>query len=321
MKSYREIFVDKPLRIVTRQSKLAMVQTDIVTAQMADVAHEIIGVTTSGDEVLDRPLVEIGGKGVFIKALEAMMVQGAADAAVHSFKDMETVLADGTSLCVVLPRADRRDALVGPYKSLDEVPQGAIIGTSSVRRASFLRHLRPDLEIKLLRGNVQRRLSRLDAGDYDAIILAMAGLERLGLADKGHAIAEDVMMPSASQGVIAIQIATQDTARAQAMADVFAPMHCKTTSLATRAERAMLAHLDGSCRTPIGAIADVDASGRLSLSGCVLSSDGRDKFDAHATGDIVESDVLGPEALGPEALGIAVAKDLLAQCGGRDFLA
>ncbi len=315
MKSYHEIFAENPLRIVTRQSKLAMVQTDIVTAQLGDCAHQVTGISTSGDEILDRPLVEIGGKGVFIKALEAVMVQGKADAAVHSFKDMETVLADGTALCCVLPRADRRDALVGPYKSLADLPQGAVIGTSSVRRASILRNARPDLEIKLLRGNVQRRLAQLEAGAYDAIILAMAGLERLGLDDKGHPLAETEMMPAASQGVIAIQIATQDEARADAMRHVFAMMHCAQTALCTRAERAMLAHLDGSCRTPIGAVADILADGQLRLQGMVLSTDGAQKFEAVMTSMISDD---GDEA---EALGVQVADALLSQCGGRDFLA
>lgn len=315
MKSYHEIFAENPLRIVTRQSKLAMVQTDIVTSQLGACRHEVIGISTSGDEILDRPLVEIGGKGVFIKALEAVMVQGKADAAVHSFKDMETILADGTGLCCVLPRADRRDALVGPYKSLADLPQGAVIGTSSVRRASILRHSRPDLEIKLLRGNVQRRLAQLEAGAYDAIILAMAGLERLGLGTLGHPLSETEMMPAASQGAIAIQIATNDEARREAMKHIFAAMHCKKTALCTRAERAMLAHLDGSCRTPIGAVADYLPDGELRLKGMVLSTDGAQKFEASGT---VTPTQEGDEA---EALGLQVADALLSKCGGRDFLA
>jgi hydroxymethylbilane synthase len=189
-----------------------------------------------------------------------------------------------------------------------------VIGTSSVRRASILRNLRPDLEIKLLRGNVQRRLARLDAGEYDAIILAMAGLTRLGLAERGHPLSEKVMMPPASQGVIAIQIATSDGTRKRAMEDAFAAMHCEATSLATRAERAMLAHLDGSCRTPIGAIADLSGETILSLTGMVLSTDGCDRFEASA------SCKLGDDKA-PEALGVEVAEALLSQCGGRGFLA
>lgn len=311
MKSYHDIFAKNPLRLVTRQSKLALVQTKLVTDQLGDIAHQVSAVSTSGDEILDRPLVDIGGKGVFIKALEAMMIKGAADAAVHSFKDMETVLADDTQLCVVLPREDRRDALVGPYKRLTDIPQGGIIGTSSVRRASILRHLRPDCEIKLLRGNVQRRLQKLEDGHYDAIILAMAGLTRLGLQDKGHPLSEEEMLPAASQGVIAVQIATSDAQRAEAMRAVFADMHCPQTAICTTAERAVLAHLDGSCRTPIGASAHITDDGQLSLSACVLSTDGTARYDSAATA--------APEDA--ESLGVAVAEHLLSQCGGRDFLA
>ena len=311
MKSYHEIFAHAPLRLVTRQSKLAMVQTDIVTAQLGAVAHDVIGVSTSGDEILDRPLVEIGGKGVFIKALEAVMIQGSADAAVHSFKDMETVLADGTELCAVLPRADRRDALVGPYKAIADLPDRAVVGTSSVRRASLLRNIRPDLQIKLLRGNVQRRLAQLEQGAYDAIILAMAGLSRLGLEALGHPLDEREMMPAASQGVIAVQIATADKERAAAMREIFGQMHCHKTSVVTRAERSLLAQLDGSCRTPIGAMADIMQDGSLSLKGLVLSTDGTKRFEAEATGPTEAA----------EALGVEVADALLMQCGGRDFLA
>ena len=311
MKSYHEIFAHNPLRIVTRQSTLARAQTDIVTAQLEHVPFEVTAVSTSGDEVLDRPLVEIGGKGVFIKALEAEMVLDRADAAVHSFKDMEIAMAEGTSLCAVLPREDRRDALIGPYETIEALPHGAKIGTSSVRRAALLRHLRPDLNIALLRGNVQRRLRQLDEGHYDAIILAMAGLKRIGLETRGHPISEEVMMPAASQGVIAIQIATHDKARAQAMRHLFSQMNCETTAICTQAERALLGHLDGSCRTPIGAMADIETDGKLRLSAVVLNTDGTQCFQAQARADVSEAD----------ALGIEVAQDLLSQCGGRGFLA
>ncbi|MGC6517426.1 MAG: hydroxymethylbilane synthase [Candidatus Puniceispirillaceae bacterium] len=311
MKSYHELFAEKPLRIVTRQSKLAMAQTDIVTAQLPQIPVEVTAMSTSGDEILDRPLVEIGGKGVFIKALEHMMVQGQADAAVHSFKDMETVLAPDTSLCAVLPRADWRDALVGPYKSIESLPEGAVIGTSSVRRSAILRHSRPDLKVELLRGNVQRRLEKLDQGAFDAIILAMAGLTRLGLEERGHPLDDKVMMPSASQGVIAVQIATSDVNRAEAMRAVFAPLHCKKTEIVTMAERSLLAHLDGSCRTPIGAMGTLQDDGMVRLRAVVLSADGAQKFEAEATASQEQA----------AALGIQVADMLLSQCGGRSFLA
>ena len=311
MKIYHEIFANNPLRIVTRQSTLARAQTDIVTAQLGDLPFDVTAVSTSGDEVLDRPLVEIGGKGVFIKALEAEMILDRADAAVHSFKDMEIALAEGTCLCAVLPREDRRDALIGPYARIEDLPQGAKIGTSSVRRAALLRHKRPDLQIALLRGNVQRRLRQLDEGHYDAIILAMAGLKRIGLAERGHPIPEEVMMPAASQGVIAIQIATNNQERAEAMQAIFDKMNCEKTAISTQAERALLGHLDGSCRTPIGAMADIGEDGQLTLSAVVLNTDGTKCFHADASAAIADA----------HQLGVEVAEDLLSQCGGRGFLA
>ena len=311
MKSYSELFEHTPLQIISRESKLAMVQTEMVASLLGDVAYQIKGISTSGDEVLDRPLVEIGGKGVFIKALEIEMMEGRADCAVHSLKDMETIIAPNTAFQAVLPRADRRDALVGAYQSLDDLPQGAVIGTSSVRRSAMLRHYRPDLKISLLRGNVQRRLAQLEAGAFDAIILAKAGLDRLDLGDLGTPLNEEIMMPSASQGVIAIQIATHDKKRKQAMEALFNEMNCQKTFAAITAERSLLAHLDGSCRTPIGAVADLQDEGQIFLRACVLSADGTKRFDAQMTAPIAEA----------RQLGIAVGAALLSQCGGRGFLA
>ena len=311
MKSNHEIFADKPLRLATRQSKLALIQTQIVATQLGDIAHDICPVSTSGDQVLDRPLVEIGGKGVFIKALEAELLKGSADAAIHSFKDMETIFADNTAICAILPREDRRDALVGNYDSLEALPEGAVIGTSSVRRAAILRNHRPDLKIQLLRGNVQRRLQLLEDGHYDAIILAMAGLKRLGLAERGHPLDESIMMPSASQGAIAVQMSTSDTKRAEAMKQIFGAMHCEETQICTTAERSLLSHLDGSCRTPIGVMAQLEDNGKVSLSACVLNEDGSQRFDASGIADITDVN----------ALGIEVGDALLSQCGGRSFLA
>ena len=311
MKSYSELFEHAPLRIISRESKLAMVQTEMVASLLGDVAYQITGISTSGDEVLDRPLVEIGGKGVFIKALEVEMMEGRADCAVHSLKDMETIIAPNTAFHAVLPRADRRDALLGGYQSLDDLPQGAVIGTSSVRRSALLRHYRPDLKIALLRGNVQRRLAQLDEGAFDAIILAKAGLDRLDLGHLGTPLDEEVMMPSASQGVIAIQIATHDPERKEAMEGLFTAMNCQKTFAAITAERSLLAKLDGSCRTPIGAVADLLDDGHISLRACVLSADGKTRFDAQMTAPIAEASQLGNQ----------VGAELLSQCGGRDFLA
>ena len=311
MKSYSELFEHAPLRIISRESKLAMVQTEMVASLLGDVAYQITGISTSGDEVLDRPLVEIGGKGVFIKALEVEMMEGRADCAVHSLKDMETIIAPNTAFHAVLPRADRRDALLGGYQSLDDLPQGAVIGTSSVRRSALLRHYRPDLKIALLRGNVQRRLAQLDEGAFDAIILAKAGLDRLDLGHLGTPLDEEVMMPSASQGVIAIQIATHDPERKEAMEALFTAMNCQKTFAAITAERSLLAKLDGSCRTPIGAVADLLDDGHISLRACILSADGKTRFDAQMTAPITEASQLGNQ----------VGAELLSQCGGRDFLA
>lgn len=311
MKSYHTLFDENPLRIVSRRSQLAMVQTDMVTNLLPDISYQVTGISTSGDEVLDRPLVEIGGKGVFIKALEAEMISGRADCAVHSLKDMETILAPDTELIAYLPREDRRDALVGPYETLSDLPQNSVIGTSSVRRAAMLLHHRPDLKITLLRGNVQRRLAQLEDGTYDAIILAMAGLKRLGLADLGHPLDEAVMLPSASQGVIAIQIATKDKARADAMRAVFAPLNCAKTALAVSAERALLDQLDGSCRTPIGVTADLIDDAQMRLRASLLNADGSARFDATTICQHNEAEIAGR----------ALADDLLAQCGGSDFLA
>ena len=279
--------------------------------------------STTGDEVLDRPLVEVGGKGVFIKALEAAMLAGLADAAVHSMKDMETTLADGTELVAVLPREDRRDALIGA-SHLDDLPKGAHIGTSSVRRAAWLRHYRPDLNIGLLRGNVGSRIEKWRAGEFDAILLAMAGLKRLGL-DQDESLmisplSERDMPPAAAQGALAIQCRI-GTERADMINPIFASLTDKAAQIEVAAERAMLAHLDGSCRTPISASAHFDSqTHHLQLYGAVLSSDGAQKFDAE--NHIILDDGFTDHALADATkLGTELGADLLAQCGGHGFLA
>ena len=195
-----------PMVLASRKSKLAMAQTEEVRRSILPVPAEILGLSTTGDEVLDRPLVDVGGKGVFIKTLEGALLDGRADAAVHSLKDMETHIAPGTEIAAVLPREDRADALVGRYRTIDELPSGARIGTASVRRAACLRHHRPDLEIALLRGNVNSRIARLVAGEFAAIILAMAGLNRLKPDCEYHRLDETIMPTAAAQGVIAVQI-------------------------------------------------------------------------------------------------------------------
>ena len=303
-------FDTDPLVLASRKSELAMVQTRLVQSLLAPCQTEILGLSTKGDEVLDRPLVEVGGKGVFVKTLEAALLSGKADAAVHSMKDMETSIADGTRIAAVLPREDRRDALVGPFANLDALPQGAHIGTASVRRSACLHYYRPDLRISLLRGNVNSRLARLEAGEFDAIILAAAGLRRLGF-ETGYSILDEEVMPAAAaQGALALQLRAGD-ARADAAIHLVEKLNCRKTEICVTAERALLAGLDGSCRTPISAMADIEADGDVRLRGAVLSLDGRECF--RSEGHAAQEDAA--------KLGQKLAEELLSACGGRGFLA
>ncbi|MEL0302316.1 MAG: hydroxymethylbilane synthase [Rhodobiaceae bacterium] len=306
-----DIFDSRPLILGSRASALALAQADIVRDRLAPLATDILSLTTRGDRILDRSLADAGGKGLFVKELERQLLDGNCDAAVHSMKDMETVFADGTAIAAVLPREDRRDALIGPFGTIDSLPTGAVVGTASVRRRALLHHHRPDLRIELLRGNVNTRLAALAAGRYDAIILAMAGLRRLAL-DVPHTPLDPVVMPpAAAQGALAIQIRGGDDDRARAVAAAIAGLNCARAEAEVTAERAMLAHLDGSCHTPIAASATFDDNGALHLDGMVLRPDGT---AAHrATG-----------AAPPEnaaALGRQLGARLLEAAGGRDFLA
>jgi hydroxymethylbilane synthase len=306
-----DIFDSRPLILGSRASALALAQADIVRDRLAPLATDILSLTTRGDRILDRSLADAGGKGLFVKELERQLLDGNCDAAVHSMKDMETVFADGTVIAAVLPREDRRDALIGPFGTIDSLPHGAVVGTASVRRRALLHHHRPDLRIELLRGNVNTRLAALAAGRYDAIILAMAGLRRLAL-DVPHTPLDPVVMPpAAAQGALAIQIRGGDDDRARAVAAAIAGLNCARAEAEVTAERAMLAHLDGSCHTPIAASATFDDNGALHLDGMVLRPDGTAVH--RATG-----------AAPPEnaaALGRQLGARLLEAAGGRDFLA
>jgi hydroxymethylbilane synthase len=268
-------------------------------------------VTTSGDRILDRPLVEAGGKGLFIKELERSLLGGEADLAVHSMKDMEAHFAPHTEIGAVLAREDRRDALVGAYQSLDELPKAACVGTASVRRAAILLHHRPDLQIKLIRGNINRRLGLLEHGEFDAIILAVAGIKRLGL-DVAYSPIDPAIMPSAvAQGALAVQIRTPFDDRSAAVKDVVSALTCPKTLAEVTAERALLAYLDGSCQTPIAASARLHDDQMLELDGMILSTDGQ---AAHRM-------QMGAPVGDAEALGKAVGAKLLEMAGGRGFLA
>ena len=306
-----EIFDVVPLRLASRASQLAMAQAELVCAALAPTAVTVRPVTTSGDRILDRPLVEAGGKGLFIKELERSLLGGDADLAVHSMKDMETHFAPQTEIGAVLAREDRRDALVGAHRSLVELPKAACVGTASVRRAAILLHHRPDLQIKLIRGNINRRLSLLENGEFDAIILAVAGIKRLGL-DVAYSPIDPAIMPSAvAQGALAVQIRTPFDDRSAAVKDAVSALTCPKTLAEVTAERALLAYLDGSCQTPIAASARVHEDQMLTLDGMIVSTDGQ---AAHRM-------QLGAPVGDAEPLGKAVGTKLLEMAGGRGFLA
>lgn len=268
-----------PLRLGTRGSPLALAQARMVRATLAEAdpalaaedAVEIVVVRTTGDQVLDRPLAEIGGKGLFTKEIEEGLLAGRLDLAVHSMKDMPTRLPDGLTISAVLPRADPRDALIarGP-RSVAELPRGTVVGTASLRRAAQLMAARPDLRVVPLRGNVQTRLRKLDAGEVGATFLAMAGLERLGLAEVVSAALEpEEMLPAVAQGAIGIECRSAD----DPVLELLSRINDADTMVRITAERAFLGALDGSCRTPIAALAEL-AGDRLRLRGLVARTDG-----------------------------------------------
>lgn len=305
---------ETPLVLASRASPLAVAQTEEVQSRLSPIHSDIATFSTRGDEVLDRPLAAIGGKGLFVKYLEQILLEDKADAAVHSGKDMETVLAPGTELAAILPRADRRDALIGSYANLDELPHGAKIGTASVRRAAIICHHRPDLKPVLLRGSVNTRLNALKAGEYDAIILAMAGLNRLGITADVHPISEEVMLPAVAQGAIIIQARTAQTEdgenkRRRQVLTALNKIHDAVTGAEVLAERLFLETLDGSCRTPIAASAYLN-NGQLHFRGMISSPDGRQCFADEATVPADDAPNMAKE----------MALLLLEKAGGHDFL-
>ena len=304
------IFNHAPLRLASRASQLALCQAELVKKRLAPINTEIQPITTHGDQVLDRSLADAGGKGLFIKELEKAILAGESDAAIHSMKDMETHFAPGTEIAAVLPREDRRDALLGGYASLADLPKGAIIGTSSVRRRALLLHHRPDLSVKLLRGNVIRRIGLLEAGDYDAIVLAVAGLKRLGLDVFYSPLASDIMPSAAAQGALAVQIASPCDGRTRSVSAAFARMNCSHAAAEVTAERAVLAQLDGSCHTPIAASAICGGDGNLRLDAMILRPNGEAAHRRQIVGSVNDATSLGTE------LGAA----LLTDAGGREFL-
>ncbi len=284
----------KTLRIATRQSALALWQAEHVAARLravhADLHVELVPMTTRGDEILDQPLSAIGGKGLFLKELEVAMLEGRADIAVHSLKDVPMEVESGFALGAVLERADAADALVSNhYRTIAELPRGARVGTSSLRRQSQLRALRPDIQLADLRGNVGTRLGKLDTGHYDAIILACAGLERLGLAARIACRLEPPdWIPAVAQGAITVEYRSGDRATLQRLL----PLDDIDSARCTGAERAMNRRLHGNCSVPIaGYCREIELG--LELTGLVGDADSGRLLRASATGPLDEGQQLG----------------------------
>ena len=299
------------LTIATRESTLALKQAEHVRARLAtlypDAAVELLGVTTQGDRVQDRSLAEIGGKGLFIKELETAMTDARADLAVHSLKDVPMDLPPGFVLAAICAREDPRDAFVSEHHaSLSEMPDGAVVGTSSLRREAQLRERYPKLRIEALRGNVNTRLRKLDEGKYDAIVLAAAGLKRLGLATRIRAFLDpDESLPAPGQGALALECLVD---RPDVIA-ALAPLADRGTTLATTAERAFSRALSGSCHTPLAAHAEWEED-RLWLRGLIASRDGRDVMRGESEGEVDSLEAA-------EALGQTLADDFIAQGARR----
>lgn len=254
---------------------------------------EVVVISTSGDRIQDRSLAEIGGKGLFTFELEDQLHDGRIDMAVHSMKDMPAILPDGLEISCLLEREDVHDAFLSPVvKTIAELPHGAIVGTSSVRRAAQLLHIRPDLEIVQFRGNVQTRLRKLDEGVAQATFLACAGLNRLGMADKiTSAISIDEMLPAVAQGAIGIEIASSNS-RAR---ELLEPLNHQATSICIEAERAFLKQLDGSCRTPLAGNATLTGA-TVTLKAMALTLDGRKVFRITRSGPASDAEEIGIDA-------------------------
>ena len=288
------------IRIGTRGSPLALAQTEEVRRRLV-AAHEglvcgdieVVIIRTTGDRVQDRALAEVGGKALFSREIEDALLAGTIDIAVHSMKDMETRLRDGLTIPCLLPREDPRDAFVSAKAPrLAELPADSVVGTGSLRRAAQIRHGHPALNVAPLRGNVGTRLRKVEAGEVDATLLALAGLKRLGLADKATSIlGEDEILPAVGQGAIGVECRLSD----EAMANRLAPLNDEDTMTCVGAERGMLEVLGGSCRTPIAGLARIVA-GRCIFRGLVASPDGGELHEAERRGSPAEAAALGREA-------------------------
>lgn len=306
------------LRIGTRGSPLALAQAyevrDLLAKAHADLAGEndieIVVISTVADRVTDRALSEIGGKGLFTKEIDEAQLKGEIDIAVHCIKDVPTILPDGIAMPVIMPREDVRDAFISvKYKNFADMPAGSVVGTASLRRQAMVLNKYPHLKVETFRGNVQTRLRKLEDGEADATLLAMAGLNRLGHPEIAtHVIAEDDMLPAVGQGAIGLAIRTGD----EKVANWLAPLHCHKTDLRITAERAALRALDGSCKTPIAALAEFDANGTMRLRVAIVRPDGSEWLNAER---ILENpDIAGADKIGTDA------GNELKERGGPDFI-
>lgn len=292
------------IRIATRKSPLAIWQAEEVKRQLlqhhSDLEVELVGMMTQGDIILDTPLAKIGGKGLFVKELEVGMLENKADIAVHSMKDVPMELPEGLHLPIILEREDPQDAFVSnKYTSLDDLPQKAIVGTSSMRRQTQIKEARPDLDIRDLRGNVNTRLAKLDAGEYDAIILASAGLKRLGFDQRiTQRIPTEQSLPAIGQGAIGIECRDND----ERVNSLLAPLNHTDTAIRVTAERAFNTRLNGGCQVPIAGYSELQGD-NIHMRGLIGYPDGSTIYRAEKTMPIEDA----------ETLGIRVAEDLLSQ--------
>ena len=289
------------VRIGTRGSPLALIQAQEVKRRLVDAWPElaapgavtVVPIKTSGDRIQDRTLADAGGKGLFTKEIEEALLSGTVDLAVHSMKDMPTWLPDGLTIPCLLPREDPRDALIaGRARALADLKPGAIVGTASLRRQAQVLALRPDLRVVSLRGNVETRLRKIAAGEADATLLALAGLKRLGMVDRASAVlTPEEMLPAVAQGAIGIECRAADTRALE----LLAPLHDRPTGIVVTAERALLARLDGSCRTPIAALAVLDGDS-LRLDALIATPDGRRVLRTQRSGAQADAAALGDDA-------------------------
>lgn len=296
--------MSQTVRIATRKSPLALWQAEFVRAELLarnpELNIELVKMVTQGDKILDTPLAKVGGKGLFVKELEQGMLQGDADIAVHSMKDVPVEFPDGLHLAVICQREDPRDAFVSnTYENIEDLPQGAKVGTSSLRRMCQLRTWRPDLEIRDLRGNVNTRLRKLDEGEYDAIILACAGLIRLGFEERiSTSLDPAFSLPAIGQGAVGIESRSED----EFINNLLAPLNHAKTRTCVLAERAMNHRLEGGCQVPIGGYAELDGD-TLFIRALVGRPDGTEMVRGEIEGQVADA----------ELLGTSLAEDLLAR--------